>query len=423
MRRQLEREFGGPFEEPFWRRVYKNVVRDHIEDPEETSWNEVRGVAEDLFTFQQEVVAELEPPEEQGSVAGGSVIGAAAHKREPRRDSRFEPEDVKTPTLTLEESLRAEVFEEYLATVAAHDYYVARFRRRELRGRSLDAEQAYRVIRSAAAQAFPHYWFDEQRIPIEAHDAELVDYERRVRQGSFTFDYATITVRWPNNPFGITTRQRSHFDGDRRFRELTFQNEKGAAESIHVWRGSVLGELQEVASQLARRFPWQEAQATWYVLTGVPPAVPPVRVRVQREPVTLINEVLEPVHLVHHGLIFLSTAPWVSRKTSHAVQVNIQQRILRRRESHQLDEKTLELLRFVIQRENPLTLDRGRRRKVGKVLQEAWDKEKPHWAYGERKQATSEFWRDYGRAERLVAPALGVDIRTLWRNGSSDDSS
>ena len=149
-----------------------------------------------------------------------------------------------------------------------------------------------------------------------------------------------------------------------------------------------------------------------------------MRVRYQWEPITLINEFLEPVHLVDYGPIILSTAPWVSRKTSCEVQGNMQRRILGRQESHQLEEKTLELLRFVIHRENPLTLDRRRRRKVGNVLQKAWAKENPHWPpYGKRRQPTSEFWRDYDRAERLVTPALGIDIRTLWRKGFSEDSS
>ncbi len=52
-----------------------------------------------------------------------------------------------------------------------------------------------------------------------------------------------------------------------------------------VRQDSVLGELQQLSSNLTERFPWGQAQPTWFVLTGEPPLVPPVKARYTLRPV------------------------------------------------------------------------------------------------------------------------------------------
>jgi hypothetical protein len=51
---------------------------------------------------------------------------------------------------------------------------------------------------------------------------------------------------------------------------LEFRNEEGEDDFMAVRQDSVLGELQRLSSRLAEQFPWREAQARWFILTGEP---------------------------------------------------------------------------------------------------------------------------------------------------------
>jgi len=44
---------------------------------------------------------------------------------------------------------------------------------------------------------------------------------------------------------------------------------------VAPWSLSVLGQLRDVASKLAERYPWEMPAAAWFVLTDEPPWVPP----------------------------------------------------------------------------------------------------------------------------------------------------
>ena len=134
------------------------------------------------------------------------------------------------------------------------------------------------------------------------------------------------------------------------------------------------------------------AQATRFVLTGEPPAVPPVTIRYR----------VEEDEDFKRGVVTLTLATWVSAQTVDKVYRDIQKRMLGGPNNRQLDTKTLELLRFVMKIENTLNLSSARRRKRGRELVEKWDKENPHLAYGKRKQPTSDFWKDCSRGIQLL---------------------
>jgi hypothetical protein len=308
--------------------------------------------------------------------------------------------------------LRAEVYEEYLAKVAGADYYVTRYRKKVL-GESLTTvtrRQAYRLIRSSAAQALPPSFFRRMQIPVRGHDSELLAYESDVQDAGVTRDCATVRVTWAENVQGVDMRVMSESNESKYPTLLTFQNEQGHAESIYVWRGSVLGELQRLVSSLIKQFPWSEAQATWFVLTGEPPAVPPVKIRYTLRPVKVQFQPYGDTRRVEYGMVTISAAPWVSEKIVSEAYYNVQERILRNQHNRQLKSHTLELLRFVLSREDPTTLTRARRKQRGKELVEAWNRKYPHWGY---QKSTSDFWRDYSRAERLVTLPKWASPRTL----------
>jgi hypothetical protein len=100
--------------------------------------------------------------------------------------------------------------------------------------------------------------------------------------------------------------------------------------------------------------------------------------------------------------VTISAAPWVSEKIVAEAYYNLQSRILPGEQNRALEWRRLELLRFVIQRENPIELTRTRRRQIGKDLVKEWDRKNPNWAYGNKAQPTSAFWDAYNDAEKSV---------------------
>jgi hypothetical protein len=80
-----------------------------------------------------------------------------------------------------------------------------------------------------------------------------------------------IELTWP-------VGRRWRWQGGLRLQRLRYPRE-GQEAIVSVASLSVLGDLQELASRLARRYQWQEAQATWFVLTDMAPWVSPVRWR------------------------------------------------------------------------------------------------------------------------------------------------
>jgi hypothetical protein len=194
---------------------------------------------------------------------------------------------------------------------------------------------------------------------------------------------------------------------------LDFRNEEGEDDFMAVQRDSVLGELQRLASRLAEQFPWREVQATWFILTGEPPLVPPVKVRYTLRPVRVHLEPSGDTERFTYGEVIISAAPWVSEKIVAEAYYNLQSRILRSGQNRPLERRRLELLRFVIQRENPLKLTRARRRRIGKELVEAWDRKHPNWIYGDNPQPTSTFWEAYNDAERQLLHPLWAHPRKV----------
>ncbi len=140
---------------------------------------------------------------------------------------------------------------------------------------------------------------------------------------------------------------------------------------------TALGELQRLASRLAEQFPWREARAPWFILTGEPPLVPPVKVRYTWCPPKVRLKRFGDTRRFTYGEVTISAAPWVSEKIITEAYYNLQSRILPGKQNQPLGRRGLEVLRFVLQRENPLELTRARRRQIGKELVEAWDRKYP----------------------------------------------
>jgi len=108
---------------------------------------------------------------------------------------------------------------------------------------------------------------------------------------------------------------------------------------VQIWSGTVLDEVRRLSQALEKQFPWNEPEATLYVLTGKPPFIPPIYF----EP--------ETPRLGHyaHTRLKLSVEPWVSTATVTRVYAHLKNATYER-QSRALSEKNLRLFRFVTSR-------------------------------------------------------------------------
>jgi hypothetical protein len=184
----------------------------------------------------------------------------------------------------------------------------------------------------------------------------------------------------------------------------------GRDGDVSVRDRSVLGWLSELGERLAEAFPWEKAEAEWFVLTGTVPTVDPVTVWGRQESGP------------HFSLetITVEAAWWVRPETVEAIFREA--RGLRRgnRRVRQIGEKNLKLFRFTTERSdavgklqdgNSLDVDMAgleyEKRPMGRQLVEEWNQ--IEWVKKDPKKRAYKpensriFLRDYQRAREEVA--------------------
>ena len=248
VRAELERDLGVSFAEATWKKLHRDDVKYYLEHQNRAEWQSLKEVARDLLEYEKELRQEL---------ASGDGTETSTRKRRLRQRKSRQKQDAAEehwfPDLSREEVLRAEVYGEYLAKVAAADYFVARYRERVLGEgtATLTPEQAHSLARSAAAQALPPSFFHRMRIPVGDHNVEVLHHESDVDEG----DYATIRVQWSENPEGIEQRVTSAVTEGKDLAWFDYRNKEGEDDFMVVRQDSVLGELQRLANRVTRQFP------------------------------------------------------------------------------------------------------------------------------------------------------------------------
>lgn len=149
-----------------------------------------------------------------------------------------------------------------------------------------------------------------------------------------------------------------------------------------VWPGSVLAFLVNASKTLTLRYsPWEEYQATWFVLTGHAPSVRPLRVSYRQSHFEEYS----------HYVLTLQVEPWVPASTVLRTYRDLQRRLLGR-ENRPLTLHALAVFEFVT----------GRRAAGGKVswrqLMQEWNSDPARKPYRDPRQ----FQRTYERTEHAV---------------------
>jgi hypothetical protein len=248
-------------------------------------------------------------------------------RQEERSESDEEEPEPITPRLGDRETQRAEVVEEYVAKVAACERRVFAFRKRFLGGTTLSPAQADAIITSPAAAYLPFEYFTpfgDSRIPLLDHSAALrTDPPESDEVGQYSLD---IFVDPPGETFRADVQ---------RTERLLYIDEDGQTEETLVEDRSVLEGLRILSNYLAAEYPWQEAQATWFVLTGEPPALSAATGRVSRGSAAPYAE------------ITMTVQPWVPADTVRTFYRQLQGRVLTSR-PRALSERNLAVFRFVV---------------------------------------------------------------------------
>jgi hypothetical protein len=307
---------------------------------------------------------------------------------------------VFAPQLSPRNLERAELFGDYLAMVAANTPEVRAFREAVLGGQMLNEEQAYAFLSSPVTRCCSLTFLSAWEVPPVGHTF-AVDEKELEREDAWTRGFP-ISI----DPPGITKTIRLSGDTKRYLPLLTFPSKevrggKRHAEHVTVAVGSVLDDLRRVSESLEEWYPWELADATWLVLTGQPPPVPPARgsYRIRRGS-----------HYAY-GQITITAMPWVPAETVFELYRKAQLHA-RGGVNQPIREKTIKLMRFIIDRVYlelgvySLDLSEGERKSLGKRLvaewnQTEWVQKNPKWAYG--KGDTRTFWRDFNRALQTLA--------------------
>jgi hypothetical protein len=247
-------------------------------------------------------------------------------QEERSKSDEEEPEPI-TPRLGDRETQRAQAVEEYVAKVAACERRVFAFRKRFLGGTTLSQAQADALITSPAAAYLPFQHFipsGERQIPLLNHSATLrTDLPESDEGDPYSLD---ILVDPPGETFRAQVQ---------RTRRLLYIGEEGQTQVTLVEDRSVLEGLRILSNYLAAEYPWQEAQATWFVLTGEPPPLHAATGRVSRGSAAPYAE------------ITITVQPWVPADTVRRFYRQLQGRVLTSR-PRALSERNLAVFRFVV---------------------------------------------------------------------------
>ncbi len=329
---------------------------------------------------------------------------------------------------------REAAFEELAAKRATCDDGVRWFRERVLEGRLLTAGQARELVRSPAARFLEanKFKFAGGDVPLVGHRATLEGYERMKGSDWAVRHRAIVSV----DPPGMTeTVEDTFYDPPRlapkrpRYKDgtdgqaLYYVNERGRPRYVSVWDRSVLEELRDLSERLAQWYRWEPAQATMFVLAGVTPNVPSLKVGTS----VRLSRQLYPIKTASSEYIdarvIIEVSPWVSSETVKKAYRKAQIKVMGTSGGKAPGSKSLKLYRFVTERVGPTCTPDSKKMPNGKSLMSEWNDANPQWkAYKD----TRRFWRDYNRIRRTIAVGppyqthhAASDHRSRQADGSS----
>lgn len=289
------------------------------------------------------------------------------------------------------EAQRAWGFSEYIAGLAAADPDLQRFRSTHLDDRTLTREEASQFLASEPLCYLPASVLRSKGVPLWGHtvlkcETESGPAQHTLRDGrsvpmwrlavhieiSWGDESATFDP-WLESSPGSPPLPKLHLPTGDQWYEHT------------VWRGSVYDELGKVRDRLVEQFPWNEPEATNYIVTGETPFIAPVHVQPSGGRHSFLG----------HSSFAISVEPWISAQTVTRFYKHLQGGAYPGR-SRALGARNLALFRFVTQHAKP-----GMEVPSYEELVRLWNASHPRWKY----KSAWLLARDYRRAgDSIVFP-------------------
>ncbi|MCK4415192.1 MAG: hypothetical protein KAY32_16795 [Candidatus Eisenbacteria sp.] len=232
------------------------------------------------------------------------------------------------PALKELEWLRSVVYSRYLARLASHRPEVRELRSRLFRGTTLRGPEAIRFFSQIGPRYVTHAWFVESGISPVHHSSHYTNYKgdpTSFRQA------AGIRLAWKGKTRDIKITDRLSVATVQRWTTLHLRR-----KNLPVKRESLFGEIQEVASFLARSYHWDGGDATAFLVEGRIPYVLPIRVSPGLE--------TPPDHL--RMVATLEFEPWVTDDTVLRAYREARRKMMSK-QSRLIPESRLRLFDFV----------------------------------------------------------------------------
>ena len=223
---------------------------------------------------------------------------------QPRRGGRSKDQKTRLSldgVVPKDEIVRARVFSKEQARLAKRTSETNAIRDRVLGGLTIDASEAFELLKQVGLRHYSSQWYSKHRIPILGHKSRYTDgVTGRLQQAPSK--ETKIRFRWGRKTFVLD------YARIRRSRKQLIPGLQTEGQSIDFCEDSVLGEVHGAANRLADRYSWKPGDAWLFLLCGQVPTV---------EPIVVVNPEswsgFKPDH--RHFRIELSVEPWVNPET------------------------------------------------------------------------------------------------------------
>jgi hypothetical protein len=349
IRGKLERELGSRFLHPAWERFegsggFEDYCREDLD------WGDFKGLAEDELEYQRKMI---------DAIAVQPLPRARIRRQEPIEIELEDREREFTDTLAA-----------YLRDDAVLLPVVRQFRNKMLEDGLLSPEEPEQVrefLQDELASYLDYISLDPTYRPEELTDAE--DFKDLI--GGVADPFGELSLLFPlhNNP-----QNREAMELARGAVNFRYPYLEGIMEFIRDDDRS----LRDLSRWLTTRYPWEQKDAAWFVLTNAPPDV--LSLAFSRDPTC--------------HTFTLTFAPWVSEDT-----------ILRAyRSAYKGDaklstEKSLAVLRFVDEQTPPEEKPQWAR------LTKLWNEQHPEKTYEERSGGLR---KSYEGAKRFMKEMISL---------------
>jgi hypothetical protein len=332
----------------------------------------------------------------------------AADRRRGRRKTSYTN---KGPDLSAYEQASARALETHLALLAEQDWDVREIRRRLLGGKTLSAKMATRLIKSPAARVMRCQDFEKHQIPITGHTATVEVVPSLTQLENEEDQWLRIHFVVGRKRKSIAYRRQAHYRSPETVKlAIPLNNRSGppACAWWPIWRDSVLDQVKTVATALVRRYHFRPHEATWFILTGLPPVLRPLRSEVRSLGAWRLigpsDYDLDQLTYVKEELT-LRIAPWISDAAVLSALKRFRTQALGKRDLRRPHLRTIKVLEFV----DTSLRESGDKPDWGQMLR-SWNRamsSRPSWRY----RSTSNFRTAYERAKTFMVLLSPVNQR------------